>query len=70
MLHGALIQRRSAIVSLAEAQMERDNILQFPSPIHDLSSEELASRLTDLTEELETELSGGGRRLRPATGAH
>ena len=40
--------------------MERDNILQFPCPVHDLSSEEFATRLTKLTEELETALSGGG----------
>lgn len=39
--------------------MERDNILQFPCPVHDLSSEEFATRLTRLTEELETALSGG-----------
>jgi hypothetical protein len=56
--HGALIQSRSAIVSLAEAQMERDNILQFPYPVHDLSSEEFASRLAKLIEELEAALSG------------
>ena len=38
--------------------MEHDKILQFPSPVHDLSSEEFASSITDLTEKLEQELSG------------
>jgi hypothetical protein len=39
--------------------MERDNILQFPCPVHDLSSEEFATRLTKLSEALEeTALSG------------
>jgi hypothetical protein len=36
-----------------------DNILQFPCPGHDLPSEEFATRLTKLAEELETALSGG-----------
>jgi hypothetical protein len=61
----ALIQSRSAVVSLTEAQMERDNILQFPCPVHDLSSEESASRLTKLTEELESALSGGEDQYTP-----
>ena len=38
--------------------MEHDRILQFPRPIHDLSSDEFASRLTDLAAKLEQELSG------------
>lgn len=38
--------------------MDYDRILQFPRPVHELSSEEFASRLTGLTEELEKELSG------------
>jgi hypothetical protein len=56
---GALIQSRSAVVFLTEAQMESDNILQFPCPGDNLSLEEFASRLTTLTEELETAFSGG-----------
>jgi len=38
--------------------MERDNVLQFPYPVHDLSHEAVVFRLTELTEELETALSG------------
>lgn len=37
--------------------MDRDNLLQFPYPAIDPSSAEFASRLTRLTEELETALS-------------
>ncbi|PSO21523.1 hypothetical protein C7G42_07790 [Bradyrhizobium sp. MOS003] len=37
--------------------MEHDRILQFPCPVHDLSPEEFASRLTGLTEKLDLELS-------------
>jgi len=57
--HGPVIQSRSAIASLAEVPIERDKILQFPCPDHGLSSEEFAFRLTKLTEELESALSGG-----------
>ena len=39
--------------------MERENILLFPYPIHELSSEELAFRLTKLSEELKTVLLSG-----------
>jgi len=38
--------------------MDRDNILQFPYPVHDLSSEEFACLLTKLIEELEAALLG------------
>lgn len=40
--------------------MKRDNILHFPQPGHALSPEEFASRLTELTVELDTKLSRDG----------
>ncbi|MCP3442352.1 hypothetical protein [Bradyrhizobium sp. CCGUVB14] len=39
--------------------MERDKILLFPYPVHDLSSEECAFRLTELSEELKAVLLSG-----------
>ena len=39
--------------------MERDNILQFPCPDHGLSSQQCASEIARLTEELESALCGG-----------
>jgi len=39
--------------------MKRDNVLQFPSPDHGLSSDDFVSELTRLCDELASELSGG-----------
>lgn len=39
--------------------MKHDNVLQFPSPDHGLSSDELVSELTRLCDELASELSCG-----------
>jgi hypothetical protein len=38
--------------------MERDNVLPFPRPDHDLSPEEFACEITSLTGELAMALSG------------
>jgi len=38
--------------------MKRDNILQFPSPDHTLTSDDFVSELTRLCDELASELSG------------
>jgi len=39
--------------------MERDQILPFPCPDHGLSSQEVASEVTKLTDQLESALTGG-----------
>ncbi|WP_439406950.1 hypothetical protein ACNJX9_36500 [Bradyrhizobium sp. DASA03076] len=39
--------------------MKRDNVLQFPAPGHDLSSDAFVSELTRLCDELASELSYG-----------
>ncbi|MBC9879125.1 hypothetical protein G8O24_17430 [Bradyrhizobium sp. INPA01-394B] len=39
--------------------MERDQILRFPCPDHGLSSQECASEVTRLADQLESALAGG-----------
>jgi len=39
--------------------MNRDNVLQFPCPDHDLSSDDFVCELTRLCDELASELSAG-----------